>query len=456
MEASIDANSEIPTTHFFVYKEKKYPFNFYLFKVFSQYFNSIEPDENNINLFHDDTNIYEASIPDFIKFCHAQKITLTKDNTPSLYKLSQKFKVPSLFNKTKEYISTHQKEVVIEMMTMYHNDNNFQTKEFEEIISKDLINYLNDDRLITLPIPILHRIVTQYAINFRNKGNPNDSEQQQKLIEFLFKCLDHFGYRASVLFEHVDLLGSGGNVINRLFDGYSEKFDFHFVSANSAKTVYKLESEIIDREKSMEEKISESQMEVKSVSQMVKDEIEKMRKLNEEEMKVKNEMIKNIPMIIAQEIEKMKKQHEEEMRAKNELIEKLVKQIEDMQAKHQEEVRRQHDDLEGRMNQINKKLDRVNHSTCMLTNELDPNGIIAILGEKVALSAGGDNHRGFPLSNIRKYDNSLFYNWDNIMPKSESDGFIMFDFGPSKKIDLYSYFIRSNHHSPSGSFHPKT
>lgn len=470
-EVGIDADSEIPTTHSFVYKEKSYPFNLDLFKIFSQYFNSNQPKENTINLLDENTSIFEASIPDFIKFCHAQKITLTRDNAPSLFKLSQKFDVPLLLKKTKKYISTHQKEVVVEMISMYHKDDDFQLQEFEEIITKNLTDYLDDDRLLTFPIPILHRIVTQYSINYKKQGNSNNSEQPQKLIEFLFKCLDHYGYKASVLFEHVDLLGSSGAVINRLFDGYSENFDFHFVNTDNVKTIYKLEGEIIDREKKMEDKISESQQEVMNVSQMVKDEIEKMRNQNEEEMKSINEMIQKMPLIVAQEIEKMKKKHDEEMNEKNELIEKMVKkhdeemnkknelleklmkQIEEMQTKHQDEIRRQHDEFEGSMKQINEKLDSLKIKR-MFSNESDPKGLIAFLGEKVTISSG-DCNLNFPLSSIRMYDSTCFYSSGDQTPSSDNS-FIMFDFGPNKKIDLHSYFIRTSHGSASKDFHPKT
>ena len=60
-----------------------------------------------------------------------------------------------------------------------------------------------------------------------------------------------------------------------------------------------------------------------------------------------------------------------------------------------------------------------------------------------------------PLSNIKSYNDSHFYNSYGYLPRSESDSFIKFDFGPLIKIDLYSYFIRSNRGDQSYE-HPKT
>ena len=451
-EISVDASTKIPTTHFFVYKEKQYPFNFDLFKIFSQFFNSNLPEEVNISLFDENLDLSEGSIPDFINFCQARKIILTKENAPTLHKLSQKFKVPSLLSITKEFISKHQKEVVVEIMLMYRNDDNFNIDEYEEIMANDLVKYVHDDRLFTFPIPLLHRILTRYLHKYKNGNNSNNSEQPPELIEFLFKCLDHFGREASVLFDQIDSFGSSGTLINRLLDGYSEIFDFSFVNKNSLKTVYQLENEIITREKEIKKQISSCQQEVIGISKHVREQIELMRKQRQDEVNDRKEMFEQIPKMVAQEIEELRKQHQEEMKKKDEMMSNMLKQFEAIQAKYQEEIRKQREDFDERMKKANDQPENPKSPEIRRLFTGDKAGLISLLGDDVVLSAANE-YRDCYVSNLRTYNDDRFYNFCNAT--SESASIIKFDFGPYKRVDLNSYFMRTGKDDPKGD-HPKT
>ncbi|KAK8848027.1 hypothetical protein M9Y10_019080 [Tritrichomonas musculus] len=451
-EISIKANAEIPTTHFFAYKEKQYPFNFDLFKIFSQYFNSSSPKEEKIDLFDENLNISENSIPDFINFCQARTITLTKENAPTLHKLSQKFKVPSLLTQTKEFISAHQKEVVIEILLMYQNDNIFNLEEYEEIISQDLIKYVNDIRLLNLPVPMLHRIITKYLLNYQNHSN--NSEQPSELIEFLFKCLDHFGREASVLFDKIDSFGSNGDLIKRLLDGYSEIFDFSFVNTGNLKTVYQLEKEIIAREKEMKKQNSESKQELMSISKQFGEQMELVRNQLQDELTDRKELFAQIPKMVAQELEVMKKQHQEEMKKKDEMIENMIKQFEAVQANYREELRRQNEDFNEKIKKINDQLENL---MCPKITQLYTGnhiGLVSLLGDAVTLSSVKNDSSSIMVSNMRKYDDTFFSNNYGADAKSESDSIFIFDFGSYKRIDIHSYFIRTSRYDTNGR-HPK-
>ena len=464
-EISIDSNSEIPTTHFFVYKENQYPFNFDLFKFFSQYFNSNPPQQKSIELFDENKNISESCIPDFIDFCQARKITLTKENAPTLYKLSEKYQVTSLLNKAKEFILTHQKEVVVEIMIMYQNDGCFNMEEFEEIISNDLIEYVNDDRLLNLPIQTLYRVVSKYLL----KNNSNNSEQPSEFIEFLFKCLDHFGSGASVLFDKIDTFGASGELINRLLNDYSEKFDFGYVNKNTLKTVYQLENEIITREKEISKQVSASQQEVLSISKHVGDQIELMRKQREEEVNDRKEVFTQIPKMVASEIDEMRKKHEEEVRERNEVFEKeiermrkqheeemkkrdetiasMLKQFEAIQAGYKEEMRKQREDFDEKMKNIGDQLRSLMSPKITRLYQGDKAGLISILGDNVTISAEKKDLEPY-LPLIRKYSND--YVNPGFGSQSETDTIIKFDFGSNKRVDLCSYLIRTGSDGPNG------
>ena len=304
------------------------------------------------------------------------------------------------------------------------------------------------------------------------------------MIEFLFKCLDHFGRDASVLFDQIDSFGSNGNLINRLIDGYSEKFDFSFVNTGNLKTVYQLENEIIAREKEIKQQISVSKQEMIGMSQQLRDQIELMRAQREDELKDKKdtfsqipkmvakeievikekheeelnnvrEMLEKIPKMVVKEIEVMKKQHEEEMKKKDEMLENAIKKFEQMQAKHQEDLRMMNDALNEKMRKINDQTKYMLQPTITKLFDGNHNGIIQLLGDEVTVSSQKNDSSYIQPSILKKYNDDVFSNNHCADAISEPDSIIMFDFGQYKRIDLHSYFIRTYGRSPNNT-HPKT
>lgn len=103
-----------------------------------------------------------------------------------------------LQTKTAQYIENNQKELVLEILNMHQNEPNFDTKPYEEMVSTNLNNYINEDNLLSLDIPILYRILAKYFDDEKNK-----EKQKDEIIEFLFKNLDKKGRKASVLFNPI-------------------------------------------------------------------------------------------------------------------------------------------------------------------------------------------------------------------------------------------------------------
>ena len=95
-EICFDANTDLITTHSFIYKGNKFPFNMDLFKNVSHYFNSTQNQFLNISdiniseEFEDESNILINIIFKFFN----------KENILPLHKLSTKFIVPSLLKAT--------------------------------------------------------------------------------------------------------------------------------------------------------------------------------------------------------------------------------------------------------------------------------------------------------------------------------------------------------------------
>lgn len=83
------------------------------------------------------------------------------------------------------------------------------------------------------------------------------------------------------------------------------------------------------------------------------------------------------------------------------------------------------------------------------------NGLVTLLDDAVTLSSVKNDHQSIMVSNMRKYDNTIFNNNNGAAASSESDSIFIFDFGANKRIDLHSYFIRTNGHNTNGR-HPKS
>ena len=71
---------------------------------------------------------------------------------------------------------------------------------------------------MTLNIPIIYRIIHQYL-----NVDHAEEEDKEKVIEFLFNCLDKYGREASILFDGIDLIHEkkGYDYLNRMINNYS-------------------------------------------------------------------------------------------------------------------------------------------------------------------------------------------------------------------------------------------
>ena len=467
-DSGIDIHSILKGTNFFIYKEKLFPFNIVVFNCFSQYFTSnqiqVEPNST-IKLLEDteDTiNLSEESINDFINYCQNQQIKLNRSNAPALRKLSKKYIVPSLLEATEQFITSHRHDLVVEYLNMKTSDNSFDTSDYEDMISKNMLEYIKDENLPSLPIPVLHRIVSQYVKKNRsehqNFNDKNHTAQPPEFIEFLMKCIDRRGREASVLFDQVDICDNARGVIDRLLKETPDKFDFHFINRNHMKTFYEVESELLGKEEIMREE----QLKMRNEQERIREENEQMKK-EQSALKRENEQMKQDQSALKRENERMKLEQKENLKRIDQIQSEFVRQFEKMRIEMKElkdkliEQNKIIKELKTKNNEIQRKVEPKPPSIIRhFSNDSDPRGIISLLGDSVTLTAGGDKNPSHPLSNIKKYDNNYFYNCYNSTPSSESASFIKFDFGPSKKIDLHSYFIRSNGNSPSSHNHPKS
>lgn len=128
-------------------------------------------------------------------------------------------------------------------------------------------------------MPVLERVLQYY---FDNKNQEKDNEiNQNDLIDFLFKCLDHHGRDASILFNNIDFNEENINVVYRLFHNYKDVFDFGFINSTLANTVLKLTDALVQQK----EEYAKNFIQMKDWFE------EKQKKLQEvvDEIKIKDE-----------------------------------------------------------------------------------------------------------------------------------------------------------------------
>lgn len=395
MSNSADIHFNFPVTNSFVYFGKDFPFNMKLFNCFSDYFISnpskIQQNGKIYLIEESDGNIIipDESINDFVNYCQNKTITLKDENVPALYKLSKKYLVTNLIESIENYILNHPENLIIQFLTISQTKQNQNTEHYENILSMNLPDYIKDDSLLSLPLPTINRIVTKYQLNYRNPNHPS-------IIDFLLRCLNKYGKKASVLFRNVDFTKEDPSYLRKLLDEYSDKFDFNFIQTAYHKTIYDIQSEIRQKEASIrshEEKIS---FQIQELNQNLN---EKIGELNEK------------------------------VTQQSEIIRQLKTEISYL------------------------KRPRV---SCPFLSISSPKGIISYLNEIVSLSFGGYNNNN--IQNLKdNSNNNYFHNYcSNDKTNKQEDSYILFDFGISNKVILHSYLIRTNCNGKSAHYHSKS
>lgn len=121
---------DFPYNYYFIYKNKKYPIIFELFMGYSKYIlrNKTEFEKTKyIRLIEEqeeiNITISDDIINTFINFVHRQRIQFTNEKFVLLNYLGSKFEIEELIEITKRYINKHHKELVIEIILLYQNEN---------------------------------------------------------------------------------------------------------------------------------------------------------------------------------------------------------------------------------------------------------------------------------------------------------------------------------------------
>lgn len=418
----VQIKDDMPVTHYFIYKGQQYPFNYYLFKCYSNYIikNQAKMEQSQaINIIDENEEKYielsEEIIQDFIKFVHREPIELNDQNITKLYYLATKYEIPMLISCTEGYIRKHQKNIIVEMLLIQQKDPNFETKSYEEFISNDFLYYINDTKLLSLNFPIIYRILTKF------KAKQEDANSDE-VIEFLFKCLDQYGRKASVLFEDVDFTKSQTKYLKLIMDNYSNVFDFHFINSFFAKSMYEMHNEYVISTEKTKEKLKEQE-----------ENNEKMRKEFEifKQAQFRNQEEQN------DKIKKMKDQIDELKQMLDKQKENMTKEINLLKENYNEVIK----------NQL-KITDQLNSCQFMYQKGKEFDGIINYLTKKT----GGNIHdngtieittnnlnANYPPKYVVDFNSDNYFDAHNTSLKNTH---VCFDF-KTRFIQLTNYSIQS-------------
>ncbi|KAK8892573.1 hypothetical protein M9Y10_029810 [Tritrichomonas musculus] len=410
IESFNPAKPIIRLTKNIIFKGKEYPIDFSLLKKYSNYFYNKKThfkSINNIFIQFDDHDICEESIPIFIACCHNEPFQITDKTAFSLHQLSIRYEVPELQKLTEEYIKTNQKNQLFQSILSKISEN----PENEETIALQFIENIDNEQLLSLPIPVLYRILNNYSLDF-NSLNSND---QNRLIDFLFRILSKRGKEASVLFANIEFTKERIELISRLLNEYSGIFDFNMLNPKFLmKTIKELLGEVTKLKTNFSNKFSFVNELIESKKEM-EIEIQKRDKLIDQlntekvdltllinDIKNQNENDKKIQLKINQLSESFRSNLQE----KKEIEFKLQKGKE----------------FNGIMRYLSKKS----------KSNIHDNRTIKILSNSIS-----NGNLQFHPKNLVDYQNNNYYK-----SKNEIGGIILFDF-MDKQINLSNYSIKS-------------
>lgn len=373
----IEVQENLKTNYCFIHNETVFGFVLEIFNGYSDFFKSNpniiqeNPNGYRIEEHKNDSNLYEKSILHLIDFCQGKKIIINQENIIFLYELAHTFMVPSLIKIINSAISSNKMDFPILNLINLQKDYNADTILYEETISKNLVEYIEndkDDLLLSLHLPIIHRIITSYQTQ-----NPNN-EPNSHIMNFLFKCLKKFGRPASVLFEKVKIGNENSEYLRALLsDEYSSNFDFHFINGENHKTIYDIQTSMILEK----EKIKQQQTEIMNL--MMKNQLK-----NSEE-------IKNIEASFTDNLSKMKEEitKEKDLQIKQlkdsiSIMTVQLQKLQDQNASLTEKVNQ----LEGHHNEFERRI---------LTNNMFPL-------TRVFLTMGGKDQNGVKSYASRSYN----------------------------------------------------
>lgn len=204
---------------------------------------------NNVNILDEQgnvlfTNISDNSIRTFISHCQHQNYHVAREEAINLYFLTKRYGVTSLNKELEDYFSNFSNDTLIQFLIKIDDTQNSNLDDYEEAISNNLVEFIEDDIMLLIPIPFMYKILEKYFVNHSKKLISN-----HQIIEFLFKYLSRYGRKASILFSFIYFGNDELKYLNQLLTEYPKTFDFNFINTKIIKELVQKEQTEHNKEK---------------------------------------------------------------------------------------------------------------------------------------------------------------------------------------------------------------
>jgi hypothetical protein len=176
------------------FKEESFRICSPLFKIFSRQYGRIRRSEVKLQIREE---VNRNSVQQFLNGCQLRSYQFTRETVFDILLLCHDWDVRSLASSANEFISKPENclNLLIDNIQHYLRIG-CDTSDLESVLRADLMTFINDDSLLSLPFPLLSRILDGLSI---------PDESFRGFFRFLLRCLDRFGSSASSLFKHLDL-----------------------------------------------------------------------------------------------------------------------------------------------------------------------------------------------------------------------------------------------------------
>jgi hypothetical protein len=142
------------------------------------------------------SNVSPDSVAEFAKLFQSNHCQITPSNALDLLLLCQELGVSPGVAKVTEFLGSNSIDLLISSLSQNLNDSD-ATAQLEVVLSKQLIDNIDNKRLMQLPFPCLQRVIRSVPLD--------NSDTKRKLFKFCLSVFDHFGPKASGLFNIFEL-----------------------------------------------------------------------------------------------------------------------------------------------------------------------------------------------------------------------------------------------------------
>jgi hypothetical protein len=184
------------------------------------------------------SRVSTSSLTTFLSWCHdiqqPHPISVTSDNVFDLAALADEFQIQPLRDSISSFLESSSRSLLIPSIC-YRIDRGDDTAEQETGLARDILGFIDDDSLLSLPLSLLKRVVVFPDHSQFEADETVARAAFDRIFEFCVRLLDRKGSSASVLFAGMDLqLVSAGQlaVLHRRGD-----FIWAFVGESAGATV---------------------------------------------------------------------------------------------------------------------------------------------------------------------------------------------------------------------------